>query len=98
MPRGKITKREAVRQALAALGNDAMPVRIQGWVKEHLGVEMTAGHVSTTKGELLRKAASETPAGPAPQAASSASEGPISKFEAVRRALAKLGKKAKPSA
>ena len=65
----KITKTEAVRRALAELGNDAMPVAIQGWVKDKLGVEMTAGHVSTTKGQLLRDAAKEkaapTPAAPA---------------------------------
>jgi hypothetical protein len=99
MARGKITKTDAVRQALAALGNDAMPVRIQGWVKDNLGVEMTSGHVSTTKGEILRKAAEAAAAsGPAAEAASNTVEGPISKFEAVRRALDKLGKKAKPSA
>lgn len=103
----KLTKKEAVRRALAELGNTAMPVAIQGWLKNNLGVEMTAGHISTTKGELLRKAAAmpaAEPAAPASPASSPASEpagnaleGSITKFEAVRRALDALGKKAKPA-
>ena len=52
----KFTKKDAVRRALTELGNNAMPVAIQGWIKDNLGIEMTAGHVSTTKGEILRKA------------------------------------------
>jgi hypothetical protein len=67
----KITKKDAVRQAMAALGNDAMPAAIQGWVKKKLGIEMTAGHVSVTKSELLRapkkeKATAKTKVQPAP--------------------------------
>jgi hypothetical protein len=49
-----ISKQEAVRQGLAAVGRDAMPVQLQAWIREHLGVEMTAGHVSTAKGIILR--------------------------------------------
>jgi hypothetical protein len=53
----KLTKKEAVRQALSVLGNDAMPLAIQDWVRAHLAVEMTTAHISTTKGELLREKA-----------------------------------------
>ena len=44
---GKITKNEAVRQALAALGNDAKPIAIQNHVKDHFGIEMTTKHTSS---------------------------------------------------
>jgi hypothetical protein len=50
-----ISKQEAVRQALAALGRDAKPLQLQAWIREHLGIEMTADHVSTAKGIILKK-------------------------------------------
>ena len=50
-----MTKQEAVRQALAELGNDAMPMQIKGFVKERFGIEMTTAHISTAKGDILRK-------------------------------------------
>jgi hypothetical protein len=52
---GKVTKQEAVRQALAALGRTAKPLQLQAWIREHLGIEMTTDHVSTAKGIILRK-------------------------------------------
>jgi hypothetical protein len=52
----KITKKEAVRRALAALGKKAKPTAIQGWIKDTLHIDMTTAHISTTKGDLLRKA------------------------------------------
>jgi hypothetical protein len=52
----KITKQEAVRRALAELGNDAKPAQMKGWIKERLGIDMTADHISTAKGDILRKA------------------------------------------
>jgi hypothetical protein len=51
-----ITKQEAVRRALAHFGNDAKPAQMQGWIRDHLGIEMTPGHITTAKGEILRKA------------------------------------------
>src|SRR4051812_47951611 len=77
----KVTKKEGVRRALAELGQDATTARIQGWVKEHLGIDMTTGHISTTRGELRRakagngkrskKAAAPKPAVPKEQATES---------------------------
>jgi hypothetical protein len=55
---GDITKQEAVRRALAELGRDAMPLRIKGFVKNRYGLEMTTNHISTAKGDILRKAKS----------------------------------------
>jgi hypothetical protein len=51
----KITKQEAVRRALAHFGNDAKPSQMQGWIKDELGIEMGADHISTAKGDILRK-------------------------------------------
>jgi hypothetical protein len=52
----KVTKQEAVRRALQELGNDAKPAQMKGWIKQRLGIDMTADHVSTAKGDILRKA------------------------------------------
>jgi hypothetical protein len=54
--KGGISKQEAVRRALAELGNDAKPAVIRGFVKDRFGIEMGADHISTAKGEILRKA------------------------------------------
>jgi hypothetical protein len=51
-----ISKQEAVRRALAELGKDAKPTRIQGWVKDEYAIDMTTDHISTAKGQILRKA------------------------------------------
>jgi hypothetical protein len=53
---GSIKKMEAVRRALSEMGNDTKPLRIQAWVKEKYGIEMSADHVSVCKGTILRKA------------------------------------------
>jgi hypothetical protein len=53
----KITKQEAVRRALKELGNDAKPAQMRGWIRDTLGIEMTADHISTSKGAILRKQA-----------------------------------------
>src|SRR5262245_52101937 len=53
----KITKKEAVRRSLAKLGKDAKPAAIQADIRERFGLEMTPGHITTTKGELRREAA-----------------------------------------
>jgi hypothetical protein len=51
-----ITKMEAVRIALAELGEDAKPAKLQPWIKEHLGIGMSPEHITTCKGTILRKA------------------------------------------
>lgn len=61
MPRGKakrsggITKWDAVEQALAGLGNDAMPVAIQDYVKSTFGLDMNTGLISNYKSNILKK-------------------------------------------
>jgi hypothetical protein len=52
----KISKQEAVRRALAHFGNAATPAQMRPWIKDEFGLEMTDKHISTAKGEILRKA------------------------------------------
>jgi hypothetical protein len=52
----KLTKQEAVRRALNHFGPDAMPIQMQGWIKEQFNLAMTTNHISTSKGDILRKA------------------------------------------
>jgi hypothetical protein len=49
-----ISKLDAVRQALKALGKDAMPVKIQEFVKTSFDVDMSTAHVSNYKTMILR--------------------------------------------
>jgi hypothetical protein len=51
-----ISKLEAVKRSLAELGNDAKPAKMSGWTKDRLGIDMTAEHISTAKGAILRQA------------------------------------------
>ena len=51
----QITKMEAVRRAMAELGNDATPTPIQAHVKQKYGLDMTKEHVSVYKRDILRK-------------------------------------------
>jgi hypothetical protein len=73
VPAAGITKQEAVRRALAELGRDAKPTQMQGHIREHYGLEMTVGHISTAKGDILRKA-KPAAAKPAQHAAARAGE------------------------
>jgi hypothetical protein len=51
----QITKMEAVRRALAHFGKGGKPAQMQGWIKQQLGIDMSTDHISTAKGEILRK-------------------------------------------
>ncbi|HEV3260387.1 MAG TPA: hypothetical protein VG013_26260 [Gemmataceae bacterium] len=74
--RGKITKIEAVRRALAELGKDAKPLQLQAWIKEKLGIEMSADHVSVCKGTILRKARGKRKVVAVPQASAARNQEP----------------------
>ena len=55
-PFEKLTnKAEAIRRALAKLGNKAMPTEIQGFIKTNFGVEMTTQVISVYKSKLVKK-------------------------------------------
>src|SRR5205085_129555 len=57
-----------VRQALAALGKDASLSRLQGHLKDRLGVEMTTNHISDARGKILKKEAGQGKAAQKPPA------------------------------
>ena len=48
-------KMEAIRRALAKLGNKAMPTEIQDFIKTNFGVEMTTKVISVYKSKLVKK-------------------------------------------
>jgi hypothetical protein len=50
-----LTKIDAVKQALKALGKGASRADIQKFVKDHYDYEMTLDHISNCKGEIARK-------------------------------------------
>jgi hypothetical protein len=52
---GGMTKIEGVRLALAELGPDAKPLRIQAFVKERFGIDISTEVVSAYKKELARR-------------------------------------------
>ena len=77
----KVTKTEAVKRALAALGEEATRTEIQSHVRKKYGLEITLDHISNCKGELAKRASAEgtqtaapakKPAAPKPQAKSPA--------------------------
>jgi hypothetical protein len=87
-----IGKGEAVRRALAKLGQDAMPTDIREWVKSQFKIDVEPNSISAFK-TMLRKGTGRKKSKPGPARA----RGPaISKMDAVRGALKKLGRKAKP--
>jgi hypothetical protein len=48
-------KAEAIRRALAKLGNKAMPAEIQDYIRVNFGVEMTTKVISVYKSKLVKK-------------------------------------------
>jgi hypothetical protein len=101
-PGKKLTKMEAVRQAVARLGWDAKPKQLQKHIRRRFGVEMTADHISTCKDGLAKKAG-RTKTQPAPVAASAARQTaakpaaragggvPLKDILAVKELLGRLG-------
>jgi hypothetical protein len=73
---GGMSKREAVRQALAELGEGATPTQLRGHILGTFGIEMSTDHISTEKGILRRKkVAAAKPAVAQPSAARQAGPG-----------------------
>ena len=89
----KVSKKEGVRRALAELGKDATTAQIQGWVKDRQGIDMTLGHISTTRGELRRAEAGQgkaakKPAAPKPAAAKERAQESAARTQEQPRAAA----------
>ncbi len=60
--KGGITRKEAVRQALARLSKDATRADIQKFIKDNYGFEMTLDHISNCKGEIQKEKGPKKPA------------------------------------
>ena len=54
-PKKGMTKTEAVRRALAHFGSDTKPSEMQPWIKQQFGIEMSANHISASRGDIQRK-------------------------------------------
>jgi hypothetical protein len=52
---------------LAHFGRDGKPAQMQGWIKPQFNIDMSTDHISTAKGEILRKAAAKKASAPKPQ-------------------------------
>src|SRR6516162_11065290 len=69
-PVEKLTnKAEAIRRALAKLGNKAMPAEIQDFIKTDFGVEMTTKVISVYKSKLVKKSGKKSKPGRKPKEA-----------------------------
>jgi hypothetical protein len=53
---GGMTKLDAVRRALEAMGSDAKPLAIQSYLKDRLGMEVKTNLISVYKKDLARRA------------------------------------------
>jgi len=52
-----LTKIEAIRRTLRALGKNAKPLDIQGYLKKHFEIELTRELITKYRGDLFRKKA-----------------------------------------
>ncbi len=81
--RKKMSKMEAVRKALSAMGREAKPSQLKPFIRSEYGIDMTTDHISTYKGDILRKeakakAAAASQEAPAEKPAASRSRGAAS--------------------
>jgi hypothetical protein len=53
--KGGVSKKEAVRQALSALGMEAPRLDLHKFIKEHYNLDMTLNHISSCKGEIQQE-------------------------------------------
>jgi hypothetical protein len=68
-------KFEGVKRALAALGPDAKPLAVQGYVKKSFNLDVSTAVISSYKKELKAKAKKPGPKPPAKQSAPVAANG-----------------------
>jgi hypothetical protein len=66
------TKMDMVRDALAHFGKKAKPAQMKPYIKDTFGVDMSTDHISTYKGNILRKKGGRKKPGPGPKGAQAA--------------------------
>jgi hypothetical protein len=87
----QITKVEAVRRALGHFGKGGKPAQMQGWIKEQLGIDMGTDHISTAKGEILRKKGGKAKKSAATKAAPKPAVQPAAASTSAARSGGKAG-------
>ncbi len=85
-----ISKTEAIRHAIDKIGPTATLKAIHDFASKEYGLDISPSHISKIRSELSEKKGKKAPA--------EARKESVSKTDAVKQALAKLGKKAKPAA
>jgi hypothetical protein len=70
-----VNKKEAVRRAMAHLGDDTKAAVLRDWIKQQFAIDMTADHVSTARGEIRRERPGQPKSG-AKKPAAKAKPGP----------------------
>ena len=70
--KGGMTKKEAVRQALIALGKDAPRPELHQFIKDHYNLDVALDHISSCKGEIQREKSPKKSVAAKPAAAKSA--------------------------
>jgi hypothetical protein len=83
-----VNKKEAVRRAMAHLGDDTKAAVLRDWIKQQFNLDMTADHVSTARGEIRRERAGQPKSGAKKP---TAKPKPGSKKPAAQGAAAKAG-------
>jgi hypothetical protein len=63
----KIKKREAVRRAMARLGDDARPADIQSFIKREFNVDMSIDHIYNCRSEIRKQNKRGGPRKPGPK-------------------------------
>jgi hypothetical protein len=64
-----LSKMDAMRQTLADLGKDAMPLQLQGHLKSKFGIDMPTSHISNYKSVILKPTPKKGKPGRKPKAA-----------------------------
>jgi hypothetical protein len=88
-----MTKMEAVRRALAELGNDAMPLEIRKLIKSKLGIDMDPNMISSYKSSLTKKVTGQSAVIRKPGGRTAAATGGFSleDIQAVKEVVARVG-------
>jgi len=91
---GTLTKSEAVRRAMKALGMDAGRSQIKGYVQDKFGMDVNLDHISSLSSDIRRLAKNkkkvakkEKPVTPAPVAQDAVVKTPVKRVESTRAGL-----------
>ena len=84
-----ISKVAAVKKALRELGKDAMPAKIQEYLKATFSLEMPTGHISSYKSYILKMKKRKKAAGVVPASANGSVS--LGDLAAVKELVGRVG-------